>query len=103
MKLSGAPTDFGALDPVTLAFGGVGISAHSPHPKAAQLAVNYMLSREGQQFLTRKGRLPTRTDVETNPPGVLDSLRQKTIVVPMSSAEDQRKMQATFNEIFRPR
>ena len=53
MKLSGAPTDFWALDPVTLAFGSVGISAQAPHPKAAQLGANFMLSREAQQFLTR--------------------------------------------------
>jgi hypothetical protein len=41
--------------------------------------------------------------VETNPPGVMDVLRQKTIVVPVSSDTEQRKMQQTFNEIFRPR
>jgi iron(III) transport system substrate-binding protein len=103
VMLSGAPTDFWALDPVGLAFGSVGISTQAPHPKAALLAANYMLSREGQQFLTRKGRLPTRADVETNPPGIIDILRQKTIVVTISSAEEQKAMQTTFNEIFRPR
>ena len=103
MKLSGAPTDFWALDPVALAFGSVGINAQAPHPKAALLGANFMLSREGQQFLTRKGRLPTRSDVETNPPGIIDVLRQKRIIVTNSSAEEQKKMQTTFNEIFRPR
>jgi len=103
MKLSGAPTDFWALDPVALAFGSVGISTQAPHPKAAQLAANYMLSREGQQFLTRKGRLPTRSDVETNPPGIIDMVRQKNIIFTISPPEEQKKMQTTFNEIFRPR
>jgi iron(III) transport system substrate-binding protein len=103
MKLSGAPTDFWALDPVTLAFGSVGISAQAPHPKAALLAVNYMLSREGQQFLTQKGRLPTRRDVETNPPGIIDVLQQRKIIAPISSAEEQKKMRSAFTEIFRPR
>jgi len=103
MKLSGAPTDFWALDPVTLAFGSVGISAQASHPKAALLAVNYMLSREGQQFLTLKGRLPTRRDVETNPPGMLAVLQQRKIIAPIVLADEQKKMQTTFNEIFRPR
>jgi iron(III) transport system substrate-binding protein len=103
MKLSGAPTDFWALDPVALAFGAVGISTQAPHPKAALLAANYMLSREGQQFLTGKGRLPTRSDVETNPPGIIEALQQKKIVFTISSAEEQKKMQTTFNDIFRPR
>jgi len=61
------------------------------------------LSREGQAFLTRKGRLPTRLDVASNPPGVMDALRGKTIVVTTASADEQRKMQQAFNEIFRPR
>jgi iron(III) transport system substrate-binding protein len=103
VKLAGAPTDFWALDPVGLAFGSVGVAAQAPHPKAALLAANYMLSREGQQFLTKKGRLPSRPDVETNPPGIIETLSQKKIVVTISSAEEQRRMQTTFNEIFRPR
>lgn len=101
VMLSGAPTDFWALDPVGLAFGSVGVASQAPHPKAAQLAANFMLSREGQQFLTKRGRLPTRTDVETNPPGVIDRLQQKKIIVTISSADRQKKMQAAFNELFR--
>jgi iron(III) transport system substrate-binding protein len=101
--LSGAPTDFWALDPVGLAFGSIGVNSQAPHPKAAQLAANFMLSREAEQFLTKRGRLPTRTDVETNPPGVIDTLQQKKVVVTISSAEQQKKMQTTFNELFRSR
>ena len=101
--LSGAPTDFWALDPIGLAFGSIGVNSQAPHPKAAQLAANFMLSREAEQFLTKKGRLPTRTDVETNPPGVIDALQQKKVIVTISSAEQQKKMQTTFNELFRSR
>ena len=103
VMLSGAPTDFWALDPVGLAFGSIGVNTLAPHPKAAQLAANFMLSREAEQFLTKKGRLPTRTDVETNPPGVIATLQQKKVIVTISSAEQQKKMQATFNELFRSR
>ena len=103
VMLSGAPTDFWALDPVGLAFGSVGVASQAPHPQAAQLAANFMLSREGQQFLTKRGRLPTRTDVETNPPGVIDRLQQRKVIVTISSAEQQKKMQVTFNELFRNR
>jgi iron(III) transport system substrate-binding protein len=103
VMLSGAPTDFWPLDPVGLAFGSVGVASQAPHPKAAQLAANFMLSREGESFLTKRGRLPTRTDVETNPPGVIDRLQQRKVIVTISSAEQQKKMQAAFNEIFRGR
>jgi ABC-type Fe3+ transport system substrate-binding protein len=103
VKLSGGPTDFWPLDPVSLVFGMIGINTQAQHPKTALLAANFMLSEEGQTFLTKKGRLPSRIGVPTNPPGVMDILRQKKIVVPMSSSEDKRKMQQTFNAIFRPR
>ena len=84
-------------------FGSIGVNSQAPHPKAAQLAANFMLSREAEQFLTKRGRLPTRTDVETNPPGVIDALQQKKVIVTISSAEQQKKMQTTFNELFRAR
>jgi len=103
LKLAGVPTDFWALDPVALAFGSIGIYTQAPHPKTALLAANYMLSHEGQTFLTRKGRLPTRADVTTNPPGVMDVLGQKKVIHTVTSANEQRRMQQTFNEIFRPR
>lgn len=103
VKLAGGPTDFWPLDPVALVFGLIGINTQAPHPKTALLAANFMLSQEGQTFLTRKGRLPSRVGVPTNPAGVMDILRQKKIILTMTSAEDQRKMQQTFNEIFRPR
>jgi hypothetical protein len=50
VQLAGAPIEFWAIDPVALFFGRVGISTHAPHPKAAQLAANFMLSREAEQF-----------------------------------------------------
>jgi len=103
LKLAGVPTDFWALDPVSLTFGSIGIYTQAPHPKTALLAANYMLSHEGQSFLTRKGRLPSRSDVATNPPGVLELLGRKTIVTTMTSVNEQRRMQQAFNDIFRPR
>jgi iron(III) transport system substrate-binding protein len=103
VKLAGGPTDFWALDPVALAFGSIGINTQAPHPKTALLAANFMLSQEGQTFLTKKGRLPSRPDVATNPPGVMDVLNQRQIVVTGSSVEEQRKTQRIFNDIFRPR
>jgi len=103
LKLAGVSTEFWALDPVALAFGSIGIYTQAPHPKTALLAANYMLSHEGQSFLTRKGRLPSRPDVATNPPGVMDVLGQKKIILTMTSTNEQRRIQQTFNEIFRPR
>src|SRR5215475_12462141 len=48
VKLAGGAIDVWALDPVTLFFGQVGVNAKAPHPNAARLAANFMLSRECQ-------------------------------------------------------
>jgi iron(III) transport system substrate-binding protein len=103
VKLGGAPTDFWVLDPVALIFGSVGINSQAPHPKTALLATNFALSKQAQTFLTKFGRLPTRPDVETNPPGVTKQLHAKKVLPAVFSADEQKKWNTVFNEIFRPR
>jgi iron(III) transport system substrate-binding protein len=103
VKLAGAPTDFWALDPVALIFGSVGVNSQAPHPKTALLATNFVMSKEAQTFLTNFGRLPTRPDVQTNPPGIMDILLKKKVIPAVFSAEEQKKWNTVFLEIFRPR
>jgi len=103
VKLGGAPSDFWVLDPVALIFGSVGVNSQAPHPKTALLATNFVMSKEAQTFLTKFGRLPTRLDVETNPPGVMKQLHEKKVLPAVFSADEQKKWNTVFNEIFRPR
>jgi ABC-type Fe3+ transport system substrate-binding protein len=103
VKLAGGPTDFWALDPIALIFGSMGLNAQAPHPKAALLAANFVLSREAETFLTTRGRLPTRLDVPTNPPGVIDTLQQKKVTPEIFSVNEEKKWGAIFNELLRPR
>jgi iron(III) transport system substrate-binding protein len=103
VQMSGAPIDVWPLDPVALFFGSVGVSAQAPHPQAALLAANFILSREAQQFLTRRGRMPTRPDVPVNPPRVSEMLKERTIIATIFAGEEQKKWQGLFKEIFKPR
>jgi iron(III) transport system substrate-binding protein len=103
MKLAGSPIEIFALDPVTLYFSQVGVAARAPHPNAARLAANFMLSQESQQFYTKFGRLPTRGDVQDNPPGTIALLRKRKVVTVSLSADDDRVWQRTFEGLFRPR
>src|SRR6059058_2453452 len=102
VQLSGAPIDFWALDPVALFFGSVGISAQAPHPKAALLGANFLLSRDAQQFLTKRGRMPTRADVPVNPADVTDRLKDRTIIATIFSGQEQKKWQGLFKDVFKP-
>jgi iron(III) transport system substrate-binding protein len=103
VKMSGAPTDFWLMDPIPLIFGSVGINVLAPHPNAAKLASNFVLSQEGETFMTHKGRLPTRPDVSTNPPEVGDMLKQRKIMPIVFNTDDQRKWQKTYNALFKNR
>ena len=103
VKLAGAPIDVWPLDPVTLFFGQVGVNARAPHPSAARLAANFMLSRECQQFLAKYGRLPTRQDVQSNPPGVIAALTQKKVITVLMSPDEERKWQRLFDQLFKGR
>jgi ABC-type Fe3+ transport system substrate-binding protein len=101
VKLAGQPTDFWVMEPVTLFFGQSGVNAKAPHPNAAKLAQNFIVSAEAQQFLTKFGRLPTRPDVETNPKGVLSGIEKAKVSTVLLDSEDEKKWAKTFKEIFR--
>jgi len=66
-KRRGAPIDWAALDPTVADIVTLGIAAHAPHPNAAKLYLNFVLSREVQeglledQFVKPSGR----TDVKS--------------------------------------
>jgi len=100
VKMSGAPTDYWLLNPVTLIFGSVGVNVLAPHPNAARLAANFALSAEAESFMTRKGRLPTRPDVATNPPELAGELKAMKIAPVVLDTAGQRQWQKTFNELF---
>jgi iron(III) transport system substrate-binding protein len=103
MQLTGAPTDYWALDPVAVFFGAVAVSKIAPHPNAAALAANFILTREAQEMLPKSGRLPVRTDVTPNPPDAITRLGQRKIVVVNFPGDEEKKWQKTFQELFKPR
>ncbi|HUD88192.1 MAG TPA: ABC transporter substrate-binding protein [Xanthobacteraceae bacterium] len=100
VKMSGAPTDFWLMEPVPLIFGSVGVNVLAPHPNAARLAGNFVLSQEAETFMTHKGRLPTRPDVPTDPPEIGAMLKASKIMPVVFNGDDQRKWQKTYNELF---
>jgi iron(III) transport system substrate-binding protein len=100
VKMRGAPTDYWVLEPVAVFYGQVGVNSEAPHPNAARLVANFLLSREGQQKMTEGGRIPTRADVDTNPPGVLEQIKGKAIVSTVISGTVQKKWTKEFKKYF---
>jgi len=103
VRLAGGPTDFWALDPVTLFFGAVGVNVHAPHPNAARLAANFMLSQQAQQFAAKTGRLPTRADVTSNPADAMPRLAPLRTVAVNMSPDDSRRWQKTWRDQLQAR
>jgi len=103
VKLAGGPIEILPLDPVALYFAQVAINARAPHPNSARLAANFMLSQECQVFYTKFGRLPTRTDVPTNPPGIVDIVTGKQVVRTLFDPDEERRLKQLFDTLFRPR
>ena len=84
-------------------YGAVGINARGRHLAAAQLAANFMMSREGLRKLTHVGRVPVRTDVVTNPPDVFARLAGHKLVPVAFTPADEKLYQGKFDQIFRAR
>ena len=63
LKQKGAPVDWVALGPLPGLMVGVGLTAQAPHPAAARLFVDFLLSKEGQQLYQSAGRLVARSDL----------------------------------------
>jgi iron(III) transport system substrate-binding protein len=63
LKRRGAPIDWIALSPVPVVTSAHGIALKPPHPNAARLYLDFMLSREGQKAVLDTRRNVARTDL----------------------------------------
>jgi ABC-type Fe3+ transport system substrate-binding protein len=101
VKLQGDPVDWWILEPVITSMGEIGVNAKAPHPNAAKLLANFLISGEAQQMRTQWGRIPSRADVESNPPGILKAFEDKRQIQPHLADIDDAKWQKQFNQTFK--
>ena len=67
----GAPIDWVAIEPVHTTVSVVAVPAQAPHPNAAKLFVDWILSAEGQQAQKEAIRIPARPGVYPDPPRLI--------------------------------
>ncbi len=71
-KQEGAPVEWvKTLDPIITSASQVAISGRAPHPAAARLFVDFLLSKAGQQVIASRGRMPARIDLGSSAGGAL--------------------------------
>ena len=85
IKKTGAPIDWVPLDPWFVYPIGIAVTARNPHPAAARLYVDFILSEEGQTFMRQLSRIPARKDVLPNPARLMQG-RKLFVIRPASSA-----------------
>lgn len=89
-----APVDWISIGPVIARPNGVGVSRTAPHPHAALLFYEYMIS-DAQRFLTGLELAPVSTKVESPLTG-----RQVQFVDPRRALDEQAKWEKLFNEVM---
>lgn len=95
LKRKGAPIDFVAVEPVVARPQGIGVAANAPHPNAALLFADFVLSQEGQELFESLGRVPASTRVESelnNFPFVM--------IDPATVIDEKEKWDTIWNDLF---
>ncbi len=100
MKDVGAPIDWVRFrGPTITAINAISIPEKAPHPNAAKLFVDFVLSREGQNLLRGLRRIPARPDVLPDPPSLTRGLNLYP-ARPEGMIENYNDTVARFDEIF---
>jgi iron(III) transport system substrate-binding protein len=101
MTSRGAPVDWVALEPAVTQVNPVMIAAKAPHPNAARLFYDFILSKEGQEMLRGMQRIPVRKDVEPDPPRLFRGF--KYVIENPEDYEDFNASVKQYLEIFKLR
>jgi iron(III) transport system substrate-binding protein len=73
-RKAGAPVVFLPLGTAWATLHMIGVTNGGPHPHAARLFVDFVLSREGQEIFRNAGYLPARPDVPPLSPAISPEL-----------------------------
>jgi iron(III) transport system substrate-binding protein len=94
-KRRGAPIDWFVLEPAVARMSGIGIARRAPHPNAALLFYEFMLSAEAQQLLLSMDYIPTASKV----PSPLAN-RRLTLVDPALAMDQRDKWLKSFEDVL---
>lgn len=99
LKKAGAPIEPIPISPVFLRPSLLLRAASAPHPHAALLYLDFLLSREGQALLAKSGRLPARKDVQADDRVLYEGLKF-FMSDPLESGRNYKKYAALFEKVL---
>lgn len=94
-KRKGAPIDWFLMEPAAARANGVAVTNHAPHPAAALLMYDYLLSADAQRVLASLDYVPTNRTVVSPLQGT-----KMTLVDPAMPLKEKMAWTQTFNQIF---
>jgi iron(III) transport system substrate-binding protein len=95
IKAKGGPIDWAAVEPLVGRPQAIAVAANAPHPHAALLFADFVLSPQGQKLLGDMGRVPSSRTQKT----LLDA-HKHVMVDPIKSLAEAPKWEGLWNELF---
>jgi iron(III) transport system substrate-binding protein len=95
LKRKGAPIDFVPVRPVVARPQGIGVARSAPHPNAALLLTDFVLSPTGQRLFESLGRVPASTKVKSE----LNNFPYITID-PVTVLDERERWEKVWNGFF---
>jgi iron(III) transport system substrate-binding protein len=99
----GAPVDWIKMEPVTGTLSVISVHQHAPHPNAAKLLVDFIISREGQEIFRDAQYLPADPTVAALTPTLKpDAGKFRTQFFTPEQTEDHMvKWKKVYDDLFR--
>ena len=98
-KKRGAPVDWVPMEFVLTTVEPLAVAARAPHPNAARLFVDFLLSKEAQTMMRERSRIPSRPDVPPDPPELTRGL--KLIPTDLALADQSNQLAKEFRQLFK--
>ncbi len=99
MKVKGAPVNWFVLPPAVVLPSAVAVSRRAPHPSAAALFYDYMLT-EGQRFYTEVHRVPANKNYDTPVRRLVRERQAVRIVNAQEAIDDYEKWLDLYKRII---
>ena len=95
LTVKGAPVRWKALVPTFGRPNAIGVCKRAPHPNAALLFADFMLSREGQTIIKERNRVPASLSVDTH----LNKFPFE-MIDPVISLDESDRWEKVWSELF---
>ena len=95
IKSKGGPIDWRPIEPLVGRPQALALAANAPHPHAALLFADFVLSPEGMQLLNELGRVPASRTQKT-----LLEASKYVMIDPIRSTDEAPRWEKLWNELF---